>query len=399
MANIIQNIKNDKIYDYIIVGGGLVGLLIANHLSRSNQNVLVVEALEHMGGSNKKVSNSYGDFNNGLRWLPYHSSSDRLLDFLASSLNTDRELLVDETNHNEEPILTYENSQLKPFLGFKDLAPDYYEELSYFLHPKSYFLKRQPQQWIEDLTENLKADVLLKSYVTRFNLSQDTKETIESLIVNGNKTIKGKNFIFSGLIKDLGLLLSDDVLSLKAKAKLNKNTYWQSVCLDLVHNKIISEANGLFLLNGTTQDDIGPCIGAFLKPQNHNEQPIQASQWMTFIDQDDAEESENIANSLKKIKKQIKRAFPDSFENILSERIFISPAIGGHGDIKLNSNQTLAKTNNLWIASPTVSLQKNLWGAVAQAQLVLSSLGCETNTGFADVVSESTAEVSAEPTI
>lgn len=373
MANLVQNIKADKVYDYVIVGSGLTGLLIAKNLARQNQNVLLVEALESSGGANKKIQNSHGAFNNGLRWIPAHSSSDRLIDFLAQSLDTQTEQLVDEHALNEEPILTYDNGQLKPFLGFKDNAPEFYEELSYFLHPKSYLLKQQPYEWVEQLTASYSGDLLLKAYVTRFNFKTEPKEDVESITINGTKNIKGNHFIFTGSIKDLGVLVSDEVLGLKAKSKLNKNTYWQTISLDLIHSHTVTENKNLFLLNGTTVDEVGPCIGAFSG---------ECSQWLTFIDQENAEESENIANALKKIKRQIKRAFPEALDRLVSERIFISSAVGGNGDLKINSNQTLAKTANLWIAAPTLSLQKNLLGSLAQAQLILSSLGCDINTGF-----------------
>lgn len=380
MANVIQNIKSDTEYNFVVVGSGLTGLLIAKNLSKFNESVLLVEALDVAGGSNKKISAKINGeeicvFNNGLRWLPHHASSDRLLDFLGASLDCKLEDIVDESSLNEDPILTYDHSQLKPFLGFKDNAPEFYEELSYFLHPKSYLLRQQPYAWVEKLLESYTGDLLLKSYVTRFNPSADNKENIESLTINGNKTIKAKHFVFTGSVKDLSVLVPEEILGHKGKSKLNKNTYWQTVCLDLVHSHVVTEKNNLFLLNGTTQDEVGPCVGAFSGAY---------SQWMTFIDQENAEETENIALALKKIKRQIKRAFPESLDNLVSERIFISPAIGGDGNLKLNSNQTLHKTENLWIASPAMSLQKNLYGALAQAQLILSSLGYHIDIGFAD---------------
>jgi hypothetical protein len=103
---------------------------------------------------------------------------------------------------------------------------------------------------------------------------------------------------------------------------------------------------------------------------------MQASQWMTFIEGELSEESESVANALKKIKRQIKRAYPESLENLVTERILVVPQISGSGDLKLKGNLTLPEVDNLWIGSPTLSPQKNLIGALSQAQMVLASMGC-----------------------
>jgi choline dehydrogenase-like flavoprotein len=36
--------KNNQFYDYIILGGGMAGCVLANRLSATNKKVLVVEA-------------------------------------------------------------------------------------------------------------------------------------------------------------------------------------------------------------------------------------------------------------------------------------------------------------------------------------------------------------------
>jgi len=103
---------------------------------------------------------------------------------------------------------------------------------------------------------------------------------------------------------------------------------------------------------------------------------VQFSQWISFVDDQDAEESESIAISLKKMKRQIKRAYPEAFEQIKQERILIVPSISGDGDLKLNSNQSLPAYPNFWVCNGTVHQQKNLLGTLLQAELVCNALGC-----------------------
>jgi hypothetical protein len=59
---------------------------------------------------------------------------------------------------------------------------------------------------------------------------------------------------------------------------------------------------------------------------------------------------------------------------IKAERLFVTPALSV-GELKLNSNATLPKAENLWIASGQVNVAPNLLGTLLQTQFVLSSLG------------------------
>ena len=113
------------------------------------------------------------------------------------------------------------------------------------------------------------------------------------------------------------------------------------------------------LLNGTTDDDLGPCVGRFLPPVpaaavGASDMPPTntcISQWTSFIDSESAEDTENIGLVLKKMKRQIRRAFPEMSETIIKERVSVSLVISGL-DLKLNANGTIPKVENLWIASP-----------------------------------------------
>ena len=63
-------------------------------------------------------------------------------------------------------------------------------------------------------------------------------------------------------------------------------------------------------------------------------------------------------------------------------------------EIKLNSNGTVAKVDNLWIASGQVNQFPNLLGSILQSQFVLSSLGFgEVSVTASDVPSEHTENI------
>lgn len=356
------------IYDYIIIGSGLTGLTIAKKISQETDNILVLEAQDVTGGSNRPVLLNNTTVSNGLRFFPATEVSQKALLFLED--------LTGQRISNsaaQSSIETYEASGFKKFVGFGEKSPEFYEQLSYFLASEEQILDEGPHEWTHELAEGLQNKIQEKSIVTKFGFDEldSEKPKLTHVVVNGSKQLFAHNFIFAGSVKDLVLLVPDDILNVRAKAKLKKSKAWQGVCLDLFHSTVLDKTN-LFLLNGTTDDDIGPCVGRFLPTVPGAEGQI--SQWMSFVDSELAEDTENIGLVLKKIKRQIKRAFPEVADSIKKERIFVTPVLSG-ADLKLNANGTLPKVQNLWIASSQMSPYQNLLGSLMQAQFILSSLG------------------------
>lgn len=355
------------IYDYIIIGSGLTGLTIASKISQETKNILILESENHIGGANRSAQLQNQTLENGLRFFPNTDLSNQAIVQLEDFLN----IKLIKSTHANHPE-TYDASGFKSFVGFGDKSPEFYDQLSYFLNTNELELTLPVHQIIQLLKEKFQGEILTRSYVTKFNFTEDQ---LTHVSVNGTKQIYGKNFIFTGNVRDLGLLMPDEFLNARAKAKLKKDTAWMGLCLDLFHEmplpNMTVEKNNLFILNGTTDDDIGPCVGRFnTKIDDHK----QVSQWMSFVDADTAEETENIAEVLKKMKRQIKRAFPEMVENIKGERLFMSSPLSC-GEIKLNSNGTLNKVDNLWIASSQMSAYPNLLGALLQSQMTLAALG------------------------
>jgi hypothetical protein len=355
------------IYDYAIIGSGLTGLSIAAALSRETTNIALIEAADVPCGVNKIIQFPTGPINNGIRFAPDSVSSENAISFLEILLtrNIAGEVI-------EESPITYDSGNFKTFLGFGDNPPAFYEELAYFTANKRISFEIQPYDWTQLLFEKYKGEFFPRSYVTKFH---EVDGKVSHLTINGTKTIQAHNFIFAGSIKDLAVLLPEDSISIRARTRLAKSPYWTAICLDICHSHVVTESKSMHVLNGTTQDEIGPCAGQFLLPVEVDGQNIQSSQWITFIEHEVTEDSETIGVALKKIKRQIKRAYPTALDNIKIERIFVAPIVSGNGELKLNANMTLPNLSNLWIASATINENKNLIGAIHQAKLIISSLG------------------------
>ena len=356
------------IYDYIVIGSGLAGLSVASKISAETQNVLLIESESVTGGSNKPAHIKYQNNNftteNGLRFYPGSPMAKKALKNLEDELGL--KLIKSTSENNPE---TYDASGFKSFVGFGDNPPEFYNEISYFLNSKEIELTLPVYKIVELLKEKYQGETLTKSFMTGFKFTDDV---LTHVMVNGSKEYHAKNFIFAGTVRDLSVLLPDEVLGVRAKAKLKKDTTWVGLCLDLLHEGTTMDKHNLFVLEGTTNDTIGPCVGRFMHPQT--DMNVQVSQWMSFIDLETSEETENIGEVLKKMKRQIKRAFPEMNDSIKAERLFMTPALSA-GELKLNSNGTVAKVDNLWIASGQVNQFPNLLGSILQSQFVLSSLG------------------------
>lgn len=364
---------NMHIYDYIVIGSGLTGLVVANKISKETENVLLIEADSQLGGSNKSTILKGQALDNGLRFFPASDIGLKALTALEDQLGLKLIKSV-KPNHPE----TYEASGLKSFVGFGDHAPEFYDQINYYLSNKEIELHLPWYQINQLLAEGFKGTATTKSFVTKF---EHENETITAVIVNGSKTYHAKNFIFAAGPHELIHIVPDEILNIRSKAKLKKDLSWLSVCVDFYHENQTTDKDQLFLLDGTTNDAIGPCVGRFFPKDDVNNR--QWSQWVGFIDKDTAEETENISEVLKKMKRQIKRAFPEMAEAIKAERLFISSPISC-GEIKTNSNGTLQKTDNLWISCGQINPYKNLLGSLLQAQMTLASLGFGENIHLAN---------------
>lgn len=362
-----------KNFDYIVIGSGLSGLILANRLSQESTKVALIDAKDVMGGYQRFANFKNASYNNGLRFLPATHSANQGLDFLENLLG----LKLSQSVLEAAPV-TYEEGEIKTFLGFGDQPPSFYDEINYFLNPSFHQLHLQPYQWADLLMKNFKGTFIPRTQVTKMNIEN---EKITSLTINGSTQYKAENYVFCGSLHDLAQLLPEETMASRLRQKMMKLRGWSAVGLDLIHAAPVTDSIATHLLNGTTQDDIGPCVGRF-QTLGFETDPVNISQWVTFVENKDLEDPEIVAASLKKIKKQIKRAYPTALDHLIQERIVITPQFSllNSQDIKLQANQTWPDVHNLWIGSPSANAQKNLVGSLLQSELVLSAMGFAPTT-------------------
>lgn len=355
---------------------------MAFKLSRSGQSTLIVDRDHQPGGLCRPTDSDYGELSYGLKVLPDSEAARSSLGFLRNLLEVEP-----FWSENEQETTTFE-AGFKSFVGYGETAPEYAEEIEYYTSPKTLELSYQPHQWVKDLSEKYNGDYLAGSFITRIGL-EDEKAT--HVLINGGKKVEARNIVFCGMPKELINLVGIENLPSKAKKALGKPVLWTSVALDLVHSEKISDSRDMHLLMGN-KDKSEACWGRF---QEVDEEGHQVSNWMTLLPADLAEDSESTANALKRIQKQVKRAYPEAFEKKKKERILVSFASHGSFSLALSGHQTLPKIDNLWIASGQAHVQKNLLGVLGQAQLALSAMGFGEEIHEAASVDEPAEEVDA----
>ena len=117
-----------RTYDYLVIGGGLTGLLIARKLSAAGADVAIAESELSLGGSNRPALLAKNKIENGLRFLPKNDLLIKALSQLESELGLP---LI----KNLKPVQqkTYDASGFKEFVGFGEKAPAFYDQIKNFI--------------------------------------------------------------------------------------------------------------------------------------------------------------------------------------------------------------------------------------------------------------------------
>ncbi len=338
-----------SIYDYVIIGSGLSGLSIATKLSQETERILLLDTAEVAGGWLRKLH---------LAAVPATLAAKNGLLFLEDLT----EFKIMGTAH-ESPPITFEDGVFKNFMGFGEKTPEFYDELAYYCSSEFYNLKTLPPNWIQRLLEKYRGTFAARSIVTKFVVENGK---IQHVLVNGTKKIQGHNFIYCGDVKSLSRLLPTEYVPPRVQTKISKTKTWTRATLQIDHESLVTENSTYHVLMGTAQEEVVICVGQFQGP---------ISTWMTFVADEEAEDAEIVGQALKRIKRQIKRAYPDSLNQKTLEKISVQPNFGGNFELKLNANQSWPELENLWIGSSTVQKNRNIVGALNQAQLVLAALG------------------------
>ncbi len=334
--------------DILVIGSGLSGLIAATALKQKGLSVHVIEALDLCGGCLKPIEVK------GHRLLPglqFANSSDihSILE-LQTLLQTEIDPQVEEARS-----LTYDAGQFKTFLSFGDESTAVIDELTQFNVGQRLHLKSTPDIWIQKLLEHLTPkEISPLTQLTQFEIENGQ---IKGVQVNGAKTLSAKNYIYTGALTSLEKLLPENTLNPKTRARLVKSKGLSSISLHLAHSAKQTDEMGFHFLTG---QPFQPFVGRFFGEDNG----IQKSTWMALVTDDQSDE-ESVADTLRYMKRQIKRAYPQAFETVVAEKLIVTE--DSHGSFqKLKEPGVFSEIQNLFIGTSRTSAHAGLTSAVSK---------------------------------
>lgn len=377
--------KIKKKYDAIIFGGGFSGLLSAQILKAKGKSFLLIEPSDKLGGRMLSWKTQDLALPSNPNLFPYSDENDlKLFQWLETTLDTrivDGSLPV-QTKH-------FKDGQLKPLTGFGDKNSEALDEYNSFcLQSEKANLTQLPQYWIERLVGELDENqYVLNSEITSVEV---LNKKANSLSLNGKTTVEFDTLIWAQAPQNMLQIVGAENISPADAKRLKRPTkVFDAIMLNLSHKgyqnanlkdgdssqgvetspliqnwPLISNPEVLCLYG--SQDEFEPVIGTISK---------DFSCWMTLVPSELSLDNEFVAKALKNMKKQIKRPYPDLFEQVTTEeKIILSENAYGYLPMKENDQGFLKDIDNLFCVSSLCSPAQGLLGVLDRAQKFEASI-------------------------
>ena len=317
--------KTAVFVDDLIVGSGATGLLIAAHLKKRGRKVLVLEQREEIGGQFKPAFSAQGtELATGFGILPSNSPVElwtRWLSSLALSLPT---LEV------ELAIKTFGQGDFKTFSGFGTDGFQSIDALSRLNSSNWLGLKGHFSQLISKINKEFQLDIQKLHPVTRIQMRENQGYIAST---DRDQHFECENLFFTGSPKDFPELLAPE-FKIKGLHRFGKIDGFAQLSLQLSHSQHSSQSDKeiYFLYGSSTQFE--PVVGRFFsdswdfeaRSETERRPHCWTSYWIQLIPWEQSLDTEFVGQSVKYMKKQIKRAFPELDQNLLFEKITLSPS-------------------------------------------------------------------------
>lgn len=382
--------KHSDKYNYAIIGSNLEALLVGAYLSSKGQSVILIDDASRVGGTLAPVDFSDTAIDSLATDIPVSEALSSALFSLSASLP-----FFDPLTEFNQAKISFEKGHFEPFVGFGENSPAAFDLFSNFLQESKLNLRMPLSQLFVRLSEGLKIQL---NVVFSDALISDKK--ILSLTINEKERIEADQFIFTKNPVELLEILPKDTLTAKTVAKFSKFKAWATMNLILVHKAQITETKDLHVLYGTQKNPV-VSLGKFGRVFNAASEPVFYSQWQTFLEQDTENMSEESVQALKEMKRQMKRAYPTIFDDLIFEKIALLENVNALVD--LSSSKvfgTLSEIENLALCShQMVSETTNVAsGAVIAAEKTIAFLEAsmsQSRSVEADSVTDSTVVIDA----
>ncbi len=284
-----------------IISDGLAGFMLAHVLTKMGHSVTLIDT-----NQNPQSESRFCDF--GIHFLPNTPLVRHGLTLLENCF---------ETSFDIQAIpaapFTVEDNKLKNFIGFGEGRSKAVEALSFFNAPSRLAINVRESDLVQLALQTGEFKILPFSELSALkfeSLAQNSR--IENVTLNGQTDLAADQFIYLNAPQDLLALIPQELLGVRTRSRISKVTSWARVSLKLTHVSPLPEFSGqvldelIFLM--PNQPDHQPCVGQFA--------PLGTLQscWQTYILAELAEDTVYVSNSIKEIRKLVRKAFsvPDT---------------------------------------------------------------------------------------
>ncbi|MGE4130671.1 MAG: FAD-dependent oxidoreductase [Bdellovibrionales bacterium] len=331
----------------VIVGGGLTGLLIAHRLHTKGHKVTLLEKQDFLGGSLRRPN---------VNLFPATDSAVGLMEWLKSLAP----LPVNFSVAEHRPQI-FEEGRWRPFAGFLDAEFKSLNELSHISAANEIRLEPSSDQIVRMLVEQLPLSAQCQTEVTQIRCKDGR---VEEVVLNGDKSLRTEQLIFTGNPQELNRLIDGESLPPKYRTRLAKMAQWTSVTLELSHPEPLSDSDAI-LVFGSSSKEFEPVFGRVVGT---------TSRWMTLVHSERSDEHDFTGQCLRHIKRQLKRAWPQLFDNPLEEKILVQAEAFGQHSLKTRVPWQIPELSNLFIGGPTLAEAPGWLGSVESARGILALL-------------------------
>jgi len=348
-------------FDALIIGSGFDALYTAFKLQSQGQSVAVLEETDAIGGLYRSLKDGDALLESHVNFVPATPVDQNMLMAIKNDVP---ELELDVLDLGP---LTFHNGHVQPFLGFGETEIQAVDEYASFLSNSQIELNMGLGELARKLRALLTCQVLTQSEVTALELEPELAVT-----VNGSQKITATTLYFFESPHKLSELLTgtNHHLTKSVVQRLSKIPLWTAVNLAFRHPQSLTESSAVHVLYGAKDQ---PCIGRFR--QEDAPTPVYSSQWTTFVSQEVAADSELLGATIREMKKQIKRMYPNFFEQVSKEFIVISPDAYGSLPAGFTENGHLPKNPQIKVGSRFYAAVPGLGGDL---QALATVLGAET---------------------
>lgn len=361
-----------KKYDYVIIGGGLTGLLTTLALAKEGKKIALLESNDQLGGNLQKRNSPLGDLPAFIKYFPVTDEVKENVQRFASQIFSVDEPVIKQNITTK----TFDSGKFKDFVGFGKRAPEFSEVITNYTNAENWSFAESLTDLTQDLIQAIQAidsvDVFTDSTLTNLTLEGQRISLAE---VNTSKNFEAEEYIFTAPIHSLLGISNEDVLPVKLKTKIAKPDYWTAIHLEMLHKDANAPADSDYILMAGTDKAI-PCFGFFSEEfvtEESGESKLQQSQWISFVESNLTNDMELTGNLVREMKRQVKRAHPEVLDTKAFERISVYPFSHGLVDVELD-NFKPGKLENFYLLSKEFDKSNNMLGRISSAVSFLDHL-------------------------